>query len=128
MAKIKKAQRGDKVPKGYVRGEMTDRLYTEKEYRKHQDEFAKSLQQMKEQYKKDTSSKKPVVKKKMKDGGKAFPDLNKDGKITKADILKGRGVIKNGGKLKAKAGAAVKKKAMGGAKMMKGGGKCKYGC
>jgi hypothetical protein len=25
--------------------------------------------------------------------GKSFPDLNKDGKITKADILKGRGVI-----------------------------------
>jgi hypothetical protein len=75
-----------------------------------------------------TETKKTVVKKKMKDGGKSFPDLNKDGKITKADILKGRGVIKNGGKLKAKAGASVKKKAMGGAKMMKGGGKCKYGC
>ena len=27
-----------------------------------------------------------------KTGGK-FPDLNKDGKVTKADILKGRGVI-----------------------------------
>ena len=25
-------------------------------------------------------------------GGKVFPDLNKDGKITFADILKGRGV------------------------------------
>ena len=33
--------------------------------------------------------------KKMKSGG--FPDLNKDGKITKADILKGRGVIKKKG-------------------------------
>lgn len=50
---------------------------------------------------------------KMKMGGKmaksggSFPDLNKDGKVTKADILKGRGVI-------AKKGAAVKK--------------CKYGC
>jgi hypothetical protein len=32
-----------------------------------------------------------------------FPDLNKDGKITKADILKGRGVIK-------KKGGSVKKK------------------
>ena len=31
-------------------------------------------------------------KKKMQKGG--FPDLNKDGKVTKADILKGRGVIK----------------------------------
>ena len=50
---------------------------------------------------------KPAPKKKMKDGGKAFPDLNKDGKITKADILKGRGVI-------AKKGAKMKK--------------CKYGC
>ena len=50
---------------------------------------------------------------KMKMGGKiaksggSFPDLNKDGKVTKADVLKGRGVI-------AKKGAAVKK--------------CKYGC
>jgi len=92
-------------------------------------------------------------KKKMKDGGKSFPDLNKDGKITKADILKGRGVIKNGGKLKkAKSGASLspskknvsselggyKKvigknygKAKAGAKVAKkmmGGGKCKYGC
>jgi hypothetical protein len=44
--------------------------------------------------------------KKAKSGG-SFPDLNKDGKITKADILKGRGVIARGGK------------------SMK---KCKYGC
>ena len=28
---------------------------------------------------------------------KSFPDLNKDGKVTKADILKGRGVIKKKG-------------------------------
>ena len=32
---------------------------------------------------------------KLKKGG--FPDLNKDGKVTKADILKGRGVFKKGG-------------------------------
>ena len=32
------------------------------------------------------------IKPMMKKGG-SFPDLNKDGKITKADILKGRGVI-----------------------------------
>lgn len=43
--------------------------------------------------------KKGVKVAKAKKGG-SFPDLNKDGKITKADILKGRGVIKNGGKLK----------------------------
>jgi len=43
---------------------------------------------------------------KMKMGGKmaksggSFPDLNKDGKVTKADILKGRGVIaKKGAKM-----------------------------
>ena len=29
---------------------------------------------------------------KMKDGG-SFPDLNKDGKVTQADILMGRGVV-----------------------------------
>ena len=36
--------------------------------------------------------------KKYNKGGK-FPDLNKDGKITQADILKGRGVFKEGGKI-----------------------------
>ena len=29
--------------------------------------------------------------------GKSFPDLNKDGKVTRADILKGRGVIAQNG-------------------------------
>ncbi len=58
--------------------------------------------------------KKTIVKKtitsKQKNGGKTFPDLNKDGKITKADVLVGKGVIKT----KAKSGASMKK--------------CKYGC
>lgn len=55
------------------------------------------------------------VIKKAKSGG-SFPDLNKDGKITKADILKGRGVIKKGGSIKkkavgcAKCGKSMKKK------------------
>ena len=56
---------------------------------------------------------KKMPKSKMQKGGKkakSFPDLNKDGKVTKADILKGRGVI-------AKKGAKVS--------AMK---KCKYGC
>ena len=54
----------------------------------------------------------PMMKKggkmaKAKDGS-SFPDLNHDGKITKADILKGRGVIaKKGAKV-----AKVAKKAM----------------
>jgi len=77
MAKIKKAQRGAGVPKGYVRGEMTGRLIPEKEYEKHQSDMAKSLQEMKDQLKKDTSKPKSAVKKtavapkkKMKSGGK----------------------------------------------------------
>jgi len=53
-----------------------------------------------------SAMKKGGVVKKAKSGG-SFPDLNKDGKVTKADVLKGRGVI-------AKKGASVKK--------------CKYGC
>ena len=67
--------------------------------------------------------------------GKSFPDLNKDGKITKADILKGRGVIaKRGASIKkAKSGTKIKKAMMGAMTepMMKSGGKmtkCKYGC
>jgi len=44
--------------------------------------------------------------KKAKSGG-SFPDLNKDGKITKADILKGRGVIAKKGAMIKKAGKAV---------------------
>ena len=40
----------------------------------------------------------------MKDGGRAkkFPDLTGDGKVTRADILKGRGVFAAGGKVKNK--------------------------
>ena len=62
--------------------------------------------------------------------GKSFPDLNKDGKITKADILKGRGVV-------AKKGATVKKTGMHkmpngsmmkNSAMMKMGGKMKKKC
>ena len=33
-------------------------------------------------------------------GGKAFPDLTGDGKVTRADVLKGRGVFKEGGSSK----------------------------
>lgn len=61
----------------------------------------------------------------MKKGG--FPDLNKDGKVTQADILQGRGVTKKamGGMMKSKGmakGGAMKKKgyAMGGAVKKKG--------
>ena len=35
-------------------------------------------------------------------GSKAFPDLTGDGKVTRADVLKGRGVFKKGGQTKVK--------------------------
>ena len=40
----------------------------------------------------------------MKDGGKAkkFPDLTGDGKVTRADVLKGRGVFAAGGQARRK--------------------------
>lgn len=73
--------------------------------------------------------------------GKSFPDLNKDGKITKADILKGRGVIAQNGKKLIKSGVKgmsenekVKKgitKLEPVKKTMKSGGsmkKCRGGC
>lgn len=40
---------------------------------------------------------------KMAKGG-SFPDLNKDGKVTMADVLKGRGVYASGGYMKALGG------------------------
>lgn len=107
MAKIKKAQGGKNVPKGMVESEMyPGKMIPKSKSNYESGKMAKSI----------AKPKAVVAKKKMKDGGKAssFPDLNKDGKITKADILKGRGVIKNGGKMKAKSGAKM--------------GKCKYGC
>ena len=68
---------------------------------------------LKEKPKKDNIKEKILPKKKqdrleelrkelgMKKGGKAkFPDLTGDGKVTRADILKGRGVFKKGGGVK----------------------------
>lgn len=49
-----------------------------------------------------------VMARKMKEGG--FPDLTGDNKVTKADILKGRGVFKKGGETKPSAGLTAKQK------------------
>ena len=38
---------------------------------------------------------------------KKFPDLTGDGKVTQKDILKGRGVLNTGGKVKKKKGYAM---------------------
>ena len=56
-----------------------------------------------------------------KKGGKAFPDLTGDGKVTFKDVLKGRGVIKKKGGMAKKADMVTEKmssKKKG--KMMKG--------
>ena len=46
-------------------------------------------------------------------GGSSFPDLTGDGKVTRADVLKGRGVFKGGGSTskyhKTKSGKMAKK-------------------
>jgi len=51
---------------------------------------------------KDKEEMKYGGKMKKAENGKSFPDLNKDGKVTKADILKGRGVIAKSGMKMAK--------------------------
>ena len=43
-------------------------------------------------------AKKKEEREEMKDGGE-FPDLNKDGEVTYADVLKGRGVFQEGGSI-----------------------------
>jgi len=132
VKKLAKAQMGKDVPKDKARTEMGD-LVDRKEFLKRQDSMADNLDRLSGKGKyapkanpainnkpmgmKDIDKKEynklPEYKPKQKNGGKmakaksggSFPDLNKDGKITKADVLKGRGVI-------AKKGAKVAKKAM----------------
>jgi hypothetical protein len=115
MAKMKKAQMGAGVPKNKAMTEM-GKMVDRKAFLKRQDSITDAMNkeyfnrpENKKYGKSDVDKKKAAPAKKMKNGGKAksFPDLNKDGKVTKADILKGRGVI-------AKKGASMKK--------------CKYGC
>ena len=43
------------------------------------------------------TGRRPIAGGNMAKGGQTFPDLNKDGKVTQADVLKGRGVYKKGG-------------------------------
>jgi hypothetical protein len=62
------------------------------------------------------TGRRPIAGGNMAKGGQTFPDLNKDGKVTQADVLKGRGVYKKGGKVSASSradGCAVKGKTKG---------------
>ena len=103
MTKVKKAQSGIKLRRGQYKrlGRIAE---------KNPDRADKVSDRMKERATRlergkrvaqSSGSRASNMLPKAKDG-KSFPDLNKDGKITKADILKGRGVI-------AKKGAKVKK-------------------
>lgn len=136
MAKIKKMQMGGKMaptPKKFIpKGPNKD---VKKAF-----EADKSLKDA--GFKKIGEAKLDTAKKYMKKGGAikkaksggSFPDLNKDGKVTKADVLVGRGVIKakKGAALKKQAAVAIAMKKAGKTpKTMKSGGamkKCRYGC
>lgn len=69
--------------------------------------------------------------KKMAGGGMAYakggmPDLTGDGKVTRADVLKGRGVFRKGGSVSSRAdGIASKGKTKGKIVKMMMGGVCK---
>jgi len=112
MKTIKKAQLGSLIKKGIkTAAKKIEPSVMEKAMKKA------GRADLKDKMKKwDSEMKTDSKVTKAKSGGK-FPDLNKDGKVTKADILKGRGVI-------AKKGATVKK-AKSGTSMKKCRGGCK---
>jgi hypothetical protein len=124
MATIKKAQSGDRITSRQKKRlgriseknperarEVAERMKLRATRRKRGSELYDSLSPKEDlpAFKARTMAEAKSAK-----NGKSFPDLNKDGKITKADILKGRGVIKNGGKIKkAQAGLKASNKRVG---------------
>jgi hypothetical protein len=101
---IKKAQYGKDVPKGYVRGEMTGKLYKEKDAKAWQDKVTKSMDDEyfsrpeNAKYKKAPAKApvkpvaKPAPKKKMKDGGSlgmksVKAGFDKNPGVTRADVI-----------------------------------------
>jgi hypothetical protein len=104
---MKKAQNGNKISGKIPKGVKVDTAKTIKSMTKYMEKPKKDsvesemtpgkmIPKSKSNY--ENKSNIATGKKSMKNGGKSFPDLNKDGKITKADILKGRGVIAKSGK------------------------------
>ena len=57
----------------------------------------KQLRKMRDQIDKKRKDQKAPKREQYKKGSKKFPDLTRDGKVTFADILKGRGVFRKGG-------------------------------
>lgn len=144
--KLKKAQTGTTTPSQKAIGEATWKAnlkanQAKKEYMKSNPggsamdspKYRASINELNTSLAKLKKQKKGGVIKKAKSGG-SFPDLNKDGKVTKADVLVGRGVIKakKGAALKKQAAVAIAMKKAGKTpKTMKSGGKmkkCAYGC
>jgi hypothetical protein len=127
MATIKKAQSGDRITSRQKKRlgriseknperakEVAERMKLRATRRKRGSEIYDSLEpdagaRVRKSMEEAREASKTASKAK---NGKSFPDLNKDGKITKADILKGRGVIaKKGAKIKkAQAGDTLVKK------------------
>jgi hypothetical protein len=81
----------DNIPKGMVRTE-TGRLVTKAKAEADLKAFSDAMQDQYMNRAKDAEKARAMKLGSMKK--KSFPDLNKDGKVTKSDILKGRGVIK----------------------------------
>lgn len=117
MATVKKAQYGDRITRrqenrlGRISEknpdkakEIAERMRLRATRKKRGRELYKSLAPKEDlpAFKARTMEEARDNKKAQGGKVKSFPDLNKDGKITKADILKGRGVI-------AKKGANIKK-------------------
>jgi hypothetical protein len=146
--KVKKAQVGKAVAKKKAAVDSVEsEMFPGKMIPKSKSNYATGKIAKMVESGKPKASKAAPVKKKMKSGGSLKPvDSSKNPGLAKlpTEVRNKMGYQKNGGKLKAKSGAALKKqaakavamkkagkspkKAMGGMKMMMGGGKCKYGC
>ena len=79
------------TPKGMVRTEM-GRLVKKADQDAWEKKASNAMQDQYMNRAKDAEKARAMKLGSMKK--KSFPDLNKDGKVTKADVLKGRGVIK----------------------------------
>ena len=135
MATVKKAQKGasmDSTSYYKQRAESAGNKVAKDDVRKIGSNL-KDFATKQREYKAYTNKNKPgydaqgkskfekLIGMKKAKSGASFPDLNKDGKITKADILKGRGVIAKSGMKMVKKGttAIAMKKAQSGTSVKK---------
>jgi len=93
VSKMYKAEAGYEAAK--------DKEFDDPYYKKGERDALRRSELFKEKSKKISNKKYGGKVQKMAKGGAAFPDLTGDGKVTRADILKGRGVkgFKSGGKV-----------------------------